>query len=291
MNLTGLIGKKIDQTQGFLEDGTRVPISIVSVAGNRVAHIKTQEKEGYAAVQLGFGQSKKPTKAIAGHSKKAGMDNTPRIFREIRVDEPIDVEASAEIVVTEIFKPGDILDVSGVSKGKGYAGVVKRHHFRGGPRTHGQSDRERAPGSIGQSTTPGRVYKGKKMSGRMGSENVTVKNLQILDVTDEQILIKGLIPGPRGSIVVLTKKGENKNPSRLWRSEPSLPTEGKKFDEDQVEEVTTAEEEIKTAEESVETSEETVETSEEVTDVSETVETPTEEVSEEKKEENGTGQG
>lgn len=113
-------------------------------------------------------------------------------------------------LVSNVLKPGDVVDVRGVSKGKGFAGVVKRHHFKGGPRTHGQSDRERAPGSIGQTTTPGRVYRGKRMAGRMGQEKVTVKNLRIVDIRDDLIFLKGLVPGARNSVVSIKKKGEDK---------------------------------------------------------------------------------
>ncbi len=210
MTIQSLIGRKINQTQGFLEDGTRVPLSIISAAGNVISQIKTSEHEGYNAIQLGFGISRKPNKPTAGHIKKAGSQNLPRFFREVRADQTPDVSLGSGLSVHEVFEPGDIVDVAGTSKGKGFAGVVKRHGFHGGPRTHGQSDRERAPGSIGQTTTPGRVYRGKKMAGRMGNERVTVKNLEVLDVQGDTIYVKGLIPGPRGSIVKIIKVGKNK---------------------------------------------------------------------------------
>lgn len=208
--ITGLIGQKIDQTQGFLEDGTRVPVTWVNVASNVVTQAKSHEKDGYFAIQIGFGIAKKPTKAISGHIKKAGITKTPRFFKEIRLKEAGDVAPGESLQAGIVFKAGDVIDVAGTSKGKGFAGVVKRHHFKGGPRTHGQSDRERAPGSIGQTTTPGRVYKGKRMAGRMGHEQVTLKNLLILDVMDNMLLIKGLVPGHLGSIVTVKKVGEHK---------------------------------------------------------------------------------
>lgn len=212
-----MIGRKIDQTQGFLEDGTRVPLSIISVAGNVVSQIKTSEHEGYNAIQLGFGTWERVNKPMAGHIKKAGLqEKKPRFFREIRVDESPDYNLGSAILVSEVFDPGDIVDVTGTSKGKGFAGVVKRHGFHGGPRTHGQSDRERAPGSIGQTTTPGRVYRGKRMAGRMGNEQVTIKNLEVLDVKDDVILVRGLIPGAKGSIITITKVGKNKKFKPLW---------------------------------------------------------------------------
>ena len=207
MNISSLIGTKLDQTQGFLEDGTRVPLSLISLAGNNVTQIKNAEKEGYNSVQIGLGIRKKPKKAIAGIAKKAGLDKTPRFFREVRLED------------AEVFKPGDVVDIVGTSKGKGYAGVVKRYHFKGGPRTHGQSDRERAPGSIGQTTTPGRVYKGKRMAGRMGDERVTIKNLQVLDLEGNTLFVKGLVPGIKGGLVMITRVGKNKKFTPLYKKE------------------------------------------------------------------------
>lgn len=207
MDINGLIGKKIDQTQGFLEDGTRIPISCLLVLPNVATQVKTAEKEGYHAIQLGFDIRKKTHKAMVGHIKKAGLTTMPRFLKEIRLDAAGSVAAGSIVKAADVFSPGDIIDVTGTSKGKGFAGVVKRHHFKGGPRTHGQSDRERAPGSIGQTTTPGRVYRGKRMAGRMGHERVTVKNLEILDVAGDSVLVKGLVPGIKGSIVMIKKRG------------------------------------------------------------------------------------
>jgi large subunit ribosomal protein L3 len=218
MQLSSLIGKKIYQKQGFLQDGTRVPLSGVVVAGNFVTQVKSADKEGYNALQLGMGISKKAKKAIVNHSKKAGLEQTPRFFREIRVDDVADATSGTAINVSDVFTPGDIVDVTGVSKGKGFAGGVKRHHFKGGPKTHGQSDRLRAPGSIGQTTTPGRVYKGKRMAGRMGHDTVTVKNLEVIEVTDDGVLlIKGLVPGALNSIVVVKKMGTDKKFVPLYK--------------------------------------------------------------------------
>jgi large subunit ribosomal protein L3 len=218
MNLQGLIGKKTYQSQGFLQDGTRVPLSAVSVLDNLVSQVKTVDKDGYNSVQIGFGIKKKPNKALTGHGKKAGLEKTPRFLKEIRVDDLTGLELGAKIDINAVFKPGDIIDVTGVSKGKGFAGGVKRWHFKGGPRTHGQSDRERAPGSIGQTTTPGRVYKGKKMAGKMGDTTATVRNLEVIEIAaDGVILINGLIPGPKGAIVVIKKVGENKNFVPLYK--------------------------------------------------------------------------
>jgi len=218
MNLQGLIGKKTYQTQGFLQNGTRVPLSAVLVADNLISQVKTADKDGYNSIQIGFDIKKKPNKALTGHGKKAGLDKTPRFLKEIRVDDVTGLELGTKIDTNEVFKPGDIVDVSGVSKGKGFAGGVKRWGFHGGPRTHGQSDRERAPGSIGQTTTPGRVYRGKKMAGKMGDTTATVRNLEVIEITaDGVILIKGLIPGPQGAIVVIKKVGENKKFVPLYK--------------------------------------------------------------------------
>lgn len=194
----------------FLTDGKRIPVTRLFVGQNPVISIKTQEKDGYWAMQLGFGTKKNPNKATQGHTKGANT-KAPFILREVRVATADDVPSVGEMVTASaVFQPGDIIDVIGTSKGKGYAGVVKRHHFAGGPRTHGQSDRERAPGSIGQTTTPGRVYKGKRMAGRMGTQRVTVKNLQVVDVTDKELLVKGLVPGHVNSVVMVKKVGEDK---------------------------------------------------------------------------------
>ena len=223
MQINSLIGKKIYQKQGFLENGTRIPLSVVAAFGNVITQVKTKEKEGYNALQLGFDIKKKANKALVNHGKKAGLEKTPRFFKEIRLEEVPDISLGSEINVAEVFAPGDIVDVTGVSKGKGWAGGVKRYGFKGGPRTHGQSDRERAPGSIGQTTTPGRVYKGKRMAGRMGQDTVTVKNLEVIEVTNDGVLlIKGLVPGSINSIVVVKKTGENKKFVPLYKEEEKV---------------------------------------------------------------------
>ena len=164
--LQALIGQKIDQTQAFLENGKRIPVTEVSVADNVVVQIKTDATDKYTAVQLGIGAKKKPIKALVGHSKKAGLEIVPTFIHEVAWIGDEELLKSGDVVTVEsVFQPGDIVKVTGTSKGKGFAGGVKRYGFRGGPKTHGQSDRHRAPGSIGQGTTPGRVYKGKKWQG------------------------------------------------------------------------------------------------------------------------------
>ncbi len=209
--MQGIIARKIDQTQKFLENGIRIPVTILDVADNTVVTIKTAEKDKYTAVQLGFGTRKKATRAVLGHAKKAHMDNAPWILLEIPLSDTDTVMNPGDTLkAIDTFKAGDIIQVTGFSKGKGFAGGVKRHGFKGGPRTHGQSDRERAPGSIGQTTTPGRVYKGKRMAGRMGSDKVTVTNLQVVAVDDatKTLMVKGLVPGFSGTFLTVIKTGE-----------------------------------------------------------------------------------
>jgi len=216
--IQALIGQKIDQRQTFLEDGRRIPVTEVSVTDNVVVQVKTMDADKYTAVQLGFGTKKKPIKARVGHSKKAGVAEVPQLIREVAWTGDEELPKSGDVVTVEtVFKPGDIVKVTGTSKGKGFAGGVKRYGFRGGPKTHGQSDRHRAPGSIGQGTTPGRVYRGKKMAGHMGVETVTVRNLVIVDVDSEnkKLYVLGLVPGNKKSMLVVTKIGEQKKFVRL----------------------------------------------------------------------------
>lgn len=202
--MKSLLGKKIDQGQKFLENGSRIPVTRIGVDGNVVVSLKTLDKDSYSAVQLGF---EKRIKARAPKSTKSPY----QFLREVRfADGDTAMPAIGDAVkASAIFKPGDVINVSGLSKGKGYAGGVKRYHFKGGPRTHGQSDRERAPGSIGSTTTPGRVYKGKRMAGHMGHERVTVKNLKVFSVDDSYILVKGLVPGGKNTLLMLEKVGED----------------------------------------------------------------------------------
>lgn len=210
-----LIGQKVDQTQKFLENGKRIPVTHIAVAANSVVQVKTPEHDGYASIQLGFGNKKNAKRGVLGHSKKSGLETTPRVLREVRVEKTDDEElpqAGSFISVASVFKPGDRVAITGTTKGKGFAGVVKRHGFAGGPKTHGQSDRHRAPGSIGQGTTPGRVYKGKRMAGHMGNEIATVTNLVVVAVDEEKgiLSVKGLVPGHKEGILFITKTGEEK---------------------------------------------------------------------------------
>lgn len=208
------LGEKSAQSQTFSEDGKRVPTTFIKTNPCYMVSIKWPESHRYFAVTLGFGLTKNIKKSIKGQLEKAGIKTPLRFLKEFRLDKsknqfsPIEedgkkglshgevkVFVGEEIKPTLLFKKGDAVNVSGTSKGKGFQGVVKRHGFAGGPKTHGQSNRHRHPGSIGSTTTPGRVFRGKKMGGRMGQDRVTVKNLQVLEVTDGGLLIKGLVPG------------------------------------------------------------------------------------------------
>jgi large subunit ribosomal protein L3 len=204
-----ILGSKGVNSQTFVE-GFRIPVTKVTAGPCVVTQIKKMDRDGYYAIQLGFSskKAKNTSKPLQGHLKATSKEqNFSRYLQEVRVDKEPEFKVGDGIKASDIFKAGDIIAVSGVSKGKGFAGVVKRHHFRGGPRTHGQSDRERAPGSVGQTTTPGRVYKGKRMAGRMGSEQVTVKNLHIISISPEsnEIEVSGQIPGTVGTLVTIKK--------------------------------------------------------------------------------------
>jgi large subunit ribosomal protein L3 len=213
--IQALIGKKLTQTQKFLESGRRIPVTEIAVSDNVVLQVKNVEKDGYTSVQLGYSAKKNGTQAVLGHVKKAGLEKAPAVVKEVALnsDDTENLPKIGDLVsVGSVFKPGDVIDVTGTSKGKGFAGVVKRHNFRGGPKTHGQSDRHRAPGSIGQTTTPGRVYKGKRMAGHMGAETVTVTNLTVVDVDEvnKKLYVLGLVPGHKDAYVLITQKGEDK---------------------------------------------------------------------------------
>jgi len=199
----GILGRKIGVTQVFVEDGRVVPVTAIEAGPCVVAQIKSMDKEGYNAVQLGFSQAKRLNKPQGGHLKKLGLF---KHLRELRIEDISGIEPGQRISV-DIFQPGDIVDVVGTSKGKGFAGVVKRHHFRGGPKTHGQSDRHRAPGSIGGGTDPGRVLKGQRMAGHMGNERVTIKNLKVVkaDPDRDLLLVRGAVPGARNGLLIIKR--------------------------------------------------------------------------------------
>ena len=201
--IDGIIGKKVGMTQVFTATGEIVSVTVVEAGPCIVTQVKTIEKDGYEAVQLGFGHAKRLTAPERGHLKRLPP---LRYLREIRVERSADFQVG-QTVDAGVFKAGDEVDVVGVSKGKGFAGVVKRYHFAGGPKTHGQSDRHRAPGAIGSGTTPGRILKGKRMAGRMGSDRVTVKRLEIVQADPERnlLLIKGAVPGGVKGLLLVKK--------------------------------------------------------------------------------------
>mgnify|MGYP006302955069 CR=1 FL=1 len=202
--LKGLIGKKIGMTQVFNDVGEAIPITLVEAGPCYVTQLRTLDQEGYAAVQLGFGETA-PHKLTGGQLGHFTRNNLPplRHLREFRVKE-IDVEEGDQITV-EVFEVGDHVDVVGRSKGRGFAGVVKRYGFSGGPKTHGQSDRLRAPGSIGATSGTSRVFPGKRMPGHMGNHRVTAQNLEVALVDTERNLIgvHGSVPGPKGALVMI----------------------------------------------------------------------------------------
>ncbi len=214
-----ILGEKSKMSQTFTEKGERVPTTFIKTAPCYVVSIKTADTDGYASVQLGFKQVRKIGKSSEGVLKKAGVKTPLRFLREFRVEKNTGVKlveeegkkvmmlgdkkfaVGQELKPADIFAKGETVTVSGTSKGKGFQGVVKRHAFKGGSKTHGQSDRQRAPGAIGMTTTPGRVFKGKRMAGRMGSDRITMSGLQIVDITEEGIRIKGLVPGASGGLL------------------------------------------------------------------------------------------
>jgi len=210
----GLIGKKIGMSQRFDDDGNVVPVTILKAGPCTVVQKKTREKDGYAAVQLGFVEdrgARKPAKAQVGHFKKSGVP-VVRKLQEVGCSNPADLKEGDQVLV-DIFEVGETIHVVGTSKGKGFAGVVKRHHFAGGDAAHG-SMFHRAPGSIGASSFPSRVVKGMRMGGHMGDDRVTVRNLKVVETDKERnlLVVKGAVPGARGGYVLI-KKGTFGSPS------------------------------------------------------------------------------
>jgi large subunit ribosomal protein L3 len=200
----GIIGKKIGMTQIFLEDGTRVPVTVVQAGPCVVIQKKSAAKDGYDAVQVGFDSvaASRATSAVRGHCVKAGQ-GVFRYLREMKLEQTTDMNIGDSLTVSQ-FEPGDLIDVTGTSIGKGFQGVIKRWNFKGGRASHG-SRFHRAPGSIGCSATPSRVFKNKKMPGQMGNEKVTIQRLQVVRVDADQnlLMIKGAVPGHRNNIVVI----------------------------------------------------------------------------------------
>jgi large subunit ribosomal protein L3 len=200
----GLIGRKVGMTSVFQEDGTMVPVSVVAVEPNTVTRLRTEARDGYTAVQLGIEPSRRLSKPEAGQL----TGDLPKVatIREFRVDSVDGYELGQTVSLADVFAPGELVDVTGVSKGKGFAGTVKRHHFSRGPKSHG-SDNYRKPGSIGPGTTPGRVYKGLRMAGHMGADRTTIKKLRVVRTDPERnlLLVKGALPGGRGALLLIRK--------------------------------------------------------------------------------------
>src|SRR4051794_39962427 len=212
--IKGLLGRKVGMTQVFEEGGVVQGVTVVQAGPCLVTQVRTPEKDGYSAVQLGYEEvtgraERKLTDPEKGHLRKKKLPLL-RVLREFENEG--DVPSVGDRIDVSMFNVGDLVDVVGTSKGKGFAGVVKRHHFHGGPKTHGQSDRWRRPGSIGAGTTPGHVYKGLRMAGHMGHERVTAQNLRVVRVDAEQnlLLLRGAVPGPRDGLVMVQKSRRNK---------------------------------------------------------------------------------
>jgi large subunit ribosomal protein L3 len=207
----GIIGKKIGMTQLFQESGETVAVTAIQAGPSVVTQIKSQDKDGYDAIQVGFIENKVKQSRLSSPEKGhlRGLENV-RYLREFKTDPDfigISSVKRGDKVDVGFLKHGDLINVTGLSKGRGFAGVVKRYHFAGGPKTHGQTDRHRAPGSIGATTFPGRVFKGKRMAGHMGNRRVTARNLEVIQADPERnlLLVKGAIPGANGELLVIEK--------------------------------------------------------------------------------------
>src|SRR5574341_1171200 len=206
--VTAILGRKVGMTTIFGPSGNSIPVPVIEAGTCPIVQFKSGENSAYKGAQLGFGEKRKNlyTKAELGHFDKAKLE-PKRILKEIRLQETEGLAVGQEVKV-DIFKPGEKVDVTGVSKGLGFQGGVRRHHFAGGPKSHGQSDRLRAPGSVGASSFPSRTFKGQRMAGRMGGDKVTVKNLQVIEVDPEKnlLVLEGAVPGKRNSILTIRKK-------------------------------------------------------------------------------------
>jgi len=202
----GLIGRKLGMTRIFGDDGSVVPVSVIEAKPNNITRLRTTERDGYAALQVGAGSAKRLSKPVAGQFKELAKEQQlPRRVHEFRVESTDGFEAGQQLDVS-LFAAGDLVDVTGMSKGHGFTGTIARHHFKRGPKTHGSTN-IRQPGSIGAGTTPGRVFKGTRMGGHMGDDQVTVKKLQVVKVDAERhlILVKGAVPGARNAVLFVQK--------------------------------------------------------------------------------------
>ena len=207
--INGMVGQKLGMTQVFDESGVVHPVTVIELGPNVVTQIRSKEKDGYEAVQLGFGLDKRLNEPEKGHRKASGFQS--KTLREVTADSLDGIEVGQQFKA-DVFTNGESVDVIGTSKGRGFQGGMKRHGFRGANRTHGQSDRWRAPGSIGASTTPGKVFKGQRMAGHHGHARVTIENLKVIrvDVERNLLLVEGSVPGPNKGIVIVRRSVKNR---------------------------------------------------------------------------------
>lgn len=203
--MKAILGKKLMMSQAETSDGRRVAVTRITAGPVTVTGVKNADKDGYFAVQIGFGTVKRLNKSVIGQIKNPEIK--PAIIKEVRLTSREEVNIGDKFQLGDIFKAGEVVDVTAIAKGKGFAGGIKRHGFHGGPKTHGQSDRHRAPGSIGSTTTPGRVMKGKRMAGRMGGGQITTQGLEVIEVdaANSVLVVKGAVPGPTGAAVLITR--------------------------------------------------------------------------------------
>lgn len=208
----GILGTKLGMTQIFDDENRVVPVTVIQAEPNTIAQIKTVEVDGYTAVQLAYGSRRKVSKPLAGHLAKAGIDSA-RAMAELRFDDATDLPEVGSTVAVDTFAKGELIDITGTSKGKGYAGVMKRHNFAGMGDGHGVKKKNRHPGAVGACATPGRTFKGTRMAGRTGGQRVTVQNLEVVDVDTEHqlLLVKGAVPGSDGQVVLVRSAVKSKN--------------------------------------------------------------------------------
>ena len=202
-DVKGILGEKLGMTQVFTDEGRALPVTVIAAGPCRVVQVKTADRDGYAALQIGYGERRRTTKGLAGHFAKADVQPTRHLV-ELRTDDASSYEPGQEIKA-DVFQPGERTDVVGVSKGKGFAGVMKRHGFGGLGASHGTERKHRSPGAIGACATPSRVFRGTRMAGHMGHQRVTVLNLEVVEADAERglLLLKGAVPGPTGSLVMV----------------------------------------------------------------------------------------
>ena len=224
--IQAFVGTKKSMNQWWDQAGKRWPVTVVAVDKAVVVGLRTQEKDGYTAVQLGFGTKKNLKKPQKKQMVKAGLENQPKFIKEIKTGDSDEYKVGDKLTIASVLEPGDVVAVRGKTKGRGFSGVMKRWGFSGGPRTHGQSDRARAPGSIGQGTDPGRVHKGKKMPGRYGNETRTITNLVVVKVDEEasEVWVSGPVPGAFNGKLTVSKLGRK---SKMKFDEPSKKEEAK----------------------------------------------------------------